>query len=385
MSYSSHFSQNVIEGKITEEGKGKPVVNANVYILKTLLGSSSGTDGKYEIKNIPDGYFTVVVSHVNYKTVKKVISLDKNKTVSLNFKLKPKLLQLPEIVVEGTEDEEWEDNFKLFKQQLLGIDLNARQCEILNPYSVEFTKTAGGWLKAKCKEPIIINNYALGYKLTYFLEYFETNGRTTKFSGQPYFEEIKPHNGEDENIYKNNRLKTYCGSLTHFLRTLIEQYDYLKGNSVAPGDVKSNRLRINGDNEKLTAEGFDAFTANGLPWESRYKPLFYPVDVSKIISKCENNTFYCLTFKNYLQVTYKREWEEYGYLEMRGLYNQAPGYQTSWIKLHKPEVLVDKNGHFFNEFAIETFGYWSYEKLADMLPYEYSVDDSTLVNVNWTY
>ncbi len=386
LSFSSVYAQNIIKGKVTEFGKGNPIVNANVYILKTLLGSSTNNNGNYEIKNIPDGYFTVVVSHINYKTVKKRFSFADNHTIIMDIELEPKLFQLPEVTVEVTEDEEWEDNFELFEKQLIGTGFNAKHCEILNPYSVEFTKTDDGWLKAECSEPIVINNYSLGYKLTYFLEFFETNGYTTKFSGQPHFEEIIPENKNDKNIYFENRLITYCGSLTHFLKSLIEQFNYLEEQDslISIDDTLASQVarRLN---TKLEENGFTVLSANSLPWQSRFTPLYYPVDVAKIISKCDDNIYYCLEFPNYLQITYDREWEDDEYLEMLGRYNEAPDYQTSWIKLHKNKVLVDKNGHFFDEFAIETFGYWSFEKLADMLPFEYTVDDSTLINVNWTY
>jgi len=380
------YAQSIIKGKITEYGSGKPVVNANVFILKTLLGSSTSNNGNYEIKDVPEGYFTVVISHINYKTVKKRLSSSNGNTIIMNVELEPKLLQLPEVTVEETEDEEWEENFEMFEKQLLGTGFNAKHCKILNPYSVEFTKTDDGWLKAECNEPIVIDNYALGYKLTYFLEFFETNGYTTKFSGQPHFEEIIPDNGNDKNIYDENRLITYCGSLTHFLKSLVEQFNYLeKQDSVIfEEDTLASQVSLR-LNSKLEENGFTVLSASNLPWKSRFTPLYYPVNVAKIISECEGSNYYCLEFKDYLQITYNREWEDDEYLEMLGRYNEAPDYQTSWIKLHKDKVIIDRKGHFFDEFAIETFGYWSFEKLSDMLPFEYEVDDSTLINANWTY
>ena len=379
-------AQSKIEGTVTDLETGKPVVNVNVYPLKTMLGSSTNKEGKFSINNIPPGIFYLVFSHVNYHAEKRKIKVTPLKQLNFNVKLKPKIYQLPAVTVEENKDEDWEENYELFKKQLLGTGFLAQQCEILNPYSVEFSKTEDGWLKAKCNTPLIIMNYGLGYKLKYFMDFFETNGYTTKFSGQPYFEEMQPANETDAQIYKENRLTAYCGSLTHFLRVLIEQYNYLneQDSSLSLDDTLAS-LVANRLNSKLTDNGFTVLSCTDLPWKSIIKPIIYPADVSKIVAKTPDKNYYTLTFPHYLQITYNREWEEEGYLELLGFYNQPPGYQTSWIMLHKFSVLLDSKGHFFDEFAIETFGYWAYEKLGDMLPFEYEIEDSVLQTVNWTY
>ena len=48
-----------------------------------------------------------------------------------------------------------------------------------------------------------------------------------------------------------------------------------------------------------------------------------------------------------------------------------PGYQQSIIKLHSPAVRFNDSGNYFDDFQIETFGYWAFERLADQLPFDF--------------
>lgn len=45
--------------------------------------------------------------------------------------------------------------------------------------------------------------------------------------------------------------------------------------------------------------------------------------------------------------------------------------QTSWIVLQQQYVAIDTSGHLFDPFAIKTYGYWSWERVAELLPWEY--------------
>jgi hypothetical protein len=54
--------------------------------------------------------------------------------------------------------------------------------------------------------------------------------------------------------------------------------------------------------------------------------------------------------------------------------------QISWITLPTDSVLIDTTGYHFDSFGIQTFGYWAFDRVSNMLPYEYYLPDSILVN-----
>ncbi len=61
-----------LSGKIRDEKTGEDIIGASVLIVGTKLGAATDIDGRYEIKKIPTGMYTLRVSFVGYET--KVIS-----------------------------------------------------------------------------------------------------------------------------------------------------------------------------------------------------------------------------------------------------------------------------------------------------------------------
>ncbi|NOX17809.1 MAG: hypothetical protein GXO87_05945, partial [Chlorobi bacterium] len=79
-----------------------------------------------------------------------------------------------------------------------------------------------------------------------------------------------------------------------------------------------------------------------------------------------------------IQVTYLREKEDEKYLRFIGVFRD-PVWQQSIIKLHSVAVKFNSRGYYFDDFQIETFGYWAFERLADQLPFNFTVPDSLLL------
>ena len=96
---STHSQTNSISGKITSKGEALPF--ANVYLANTKLGTSSNEDGFFELKNIPNGDYTLVSSSVGFNLKSLKIRLTGNEKLVKNFNLNENY-SLEEIVVSGT-------------------------------------------------------------------------------------------------------------------------------------------------------------------------------------------------------------------------------------------------------------------------------------------
>ena len=94
------YSQNSIKGKVTLDGE--PFSMVNVFIKKTRKGATTNNNGNYIIKNITEGKYTLMVSSMGFKTIRKQIIVTKNSNTTFNFKLKADETDLEEIVVSGT-------------------------------------------------------------------------------------------------------------------------------------------------------------------------------------------------------------------------------------------------------------------------------------------
>lgn len=89
-----------INGKISAEN-GEEIPYANLYLKQTKIGTSTNEIGFYELKNVPKGSYTLIVSSIGYKTKSIKISFTSDKTITKNIALLEDN-SLDEIVVTGT-------------------------------------------------------------------------------------------------------------------------------------------------------------------------------------------------------------------------------------------------------------------------------------------
>ncbi len=92
-----------LSGKVTSNNE--PVEFANVYLKGTQLGSSVDNKGKFILKNIPPGTYTVIASFIGFNKEKKIITLKANESAVLNFELTEDNSTLDEVVISGTMKE----------------------------------------------------------------------------------------------------------------------------------------------------------------------------------------------------------------------------------------------------------------------------------------
>lgn len=91
-----------IRGKVTESKTGSPLAFVNVVIKGTSLGGATNEDGVYEVKSVPAGSHTLVVTHVGYERqdIAGVVVRPDETTVQ-DFSLVDASVQLGDITVYG--------------------------------------------------------------------------------------------------------------------------------------------------------------------------------------------------------------------------------------------------------------------------------------------
>ena len=326
------------------------------------MGSSTNFDGIFKIENVAAGTFELAASHISYHIAISKVEIGKDSLeAKVDFNLDPKVNQLKELKVVSLKYKEWEKYYNIFKQEFLGSTRNASKCDILNPEVLDFTfNSFKRSIEVKAYKPLIIINTALGYELDYYLQYFEIGNGNTRSTGISNFKELEPKNEREERRWAKNRLKSYQGSLTHFLRSLI----------------KSNH----------EAEGYEIFSVERLPESEDVKAA--EVDISGILANSKNGNEKQIRFNNYLKIVYTKENESSSYVDnqikqamgidpyVKDYYNAVNrgaslGKQTSYMKLNFPVATINTRGFFNESLAVATFGYWSWERVAEYLPIEY--------------
>lgn len=360
---TQYFFEKVnIRGNVRDVDTNEPIPGINVYVAGTLKGSSTDINGNFELKGLTPGKYEIVFSHIVYNLAHTLVTVEGDQQfVHIPIKLEPKITQLQdvEVVANSETQKNWQRGFKVFKEEFFGNSQNAGKCSIKNPevLDIEYDRI-NGELKATADEPLIIENLALGYRINYILELFEHTPTVTRLLGISNFEELPVNNNAERKRVIRNRQKSYQGSMTHFLRSLT--------------------------NGKLKKEGFVIDEVDELP--STINNSYFELP-AKLHADREQFAFdNTLKFTKYLLVIYTKEYESSAYvfdqLQMSNqnaaaFNNSLVGVnrnvgQMSFIKLNLPVVTINSKGFFNEPLAVTTYGYWSWERVAEYMPFEYS-------------
>jgi outer membrane receptor protein involved in Fe transport len=89
-----------IAGTVSEQGRGEPLVGANVTVVGTRLGASTGPDGSYFILNIPPGTYDLRVTLIGYApTTITSVRVEVDRTARTDVQCAPSAVGMDEVVV----------------------------------------------------------------------------------------------------------------------------------------------------------------------------------------------------------------------------------------------------------------------------------------------
>jgi hypothetical protein len=106
-----------ITGVVKEKASSETIIGANVVIQGTLIGASTNFDGKYEIRNLNPGRYTIQVSFISYETQTfEGVLVEANKATVINVDMVPISLQL-DVVDIVTQISREKENILLLEQK----------------------------------------------------------------------------------------------------------------------------------------------------------------------------------------------------------------------------------------------------------------------------
>lgn len=95
-----------ITGVVTDAENGEPLPGANVVLLNTSLGTSTGVEGQYALKGVPAASYTMKVTFIGYESDTQSIALDSGESLTVDVALKAQPFVGDEVVVTGTKQTE---------------------------------------------------------------------------------------------------------------------------------------------------------------------------------------------------------------------------------------------------------------------------------------
>jgi len=218
------FTQNnwQISGKVIDIDKSV-VPFANVFVNNTRIGTSTDENGFF-VLTIPARIQQVelVVSSVGFNTIKRKLTNKDQQLQNLVIAFENGI-QLKEIAITAKRDKEWKRKWKIFERGLMGESDLRSKCRILNPEVVRLEYDKDKNVVATAEKPIIIQNNALGLIINYHIDFFETNGVKTLYSGSKFFKNIDSNNTDLQKKWIKPRKDAYVNTFRNFLVSLSQQ------------------------------------------------------------------------------------------------------------------------------------------------------------------
>lgn len=340
----------LVKGKVVDKNTEAPLAGASVFAQNTTIGEATDADGNFSIW-LPQGGYSLVTTYTGYETQTVRVNAS-SQNDSVLFELNPEIKSLETITISISNEvkDGWEKYGTFFTDNFIGQTNFSKLCFIKNPEVLHFYfNKRRNSLKVLAKEPLVVDNFALGYTLKFAIDSFTNNynSETNLFIGYPLFTEMTG-TPDQQKMWEANRAIAYKGSLLQFMRSLYSQT--LEENGFEIQFIVNN----NGEDYPIKLGNV-------------YGALNYNKDDStKTVEFHPNQSEVALIYKN--------ADPEKTYTNMDSTAKKT--FQLSTLIFPKGEkFFIDENGYFYDQEDLITNGYLGYKKIGDMLPYNYKPEE----------
>lgn len=344
----AQFETYTISGKVIDGNTKLPLQGASVFAQNTTIGTATDQQGNFTLR-LQNGGYDLIITFTGYQTVNRRITtadaLDKNIVVEVAQKEKA----LEDVVIKASNEvkDGLEKYGSFFEENFIGKTTNSSQCVIKNKDVLHFFfSKKKNRLKITATEPLEIENKALGYSIKYTLDSFthEYGTQLSTYSGYPLFKDLQPADEAQKASWLSNRLKAYNGSMLHFMRS-----------------VHDKRIKEEGFEIQFVARTNETETA--IPVADFYGALNYTKnDTTQVVEIAPNQPN--------IAVLYNKQAPDPLYLSTTG--DVARKFQLSVVTIVADQsVGIEQNGYYYDQNDVVINGYWSWQKVADALPYDF--------------
>jgi len=371
-----------ISGIVTD-GKGMTLPGATVFITNSRYIQATNNGGKFSFGNITPGTYEVVVKMLGFEPDIQSVTV-RDKPISLIVTLKESITALKAVTISGTPDPNREKYLELFLKNFIGETVNSEQCKLLNPNALRFHfNAAENALQASADDFLVVENQALGYTLKYLLTKFdlELHHGVLYITGSPYFEELKGTVIQQKK-WEENRRVAYLSSQRHFFNAvmnntvkdegflvykIIDRSAYIAMKYVEQSACLHFSQLIGHRMINQYAVEVSAIDSLFTPDDKNFKTLISP-------RKVAGNDTMRLGFI----VVYTGEGEAALFyhtgnpllLPVQLSKKKSNHRQISQLLPLTDTITIDRN-YGWPEKGFDIFGYWAWERIADLTPLDY--------------
>ncbi len=359
------IAQNLVKGHVVDENS-KSIFNVTIYVDGSTIQTKTNNQGNFEL-NLPNGQYNLIARADMFENY--ILVINTNQKQNYTIVLEPEIIALQEAKVKSISKKDWEYYYQTFLKLFLGTNEAAKKTKIENPKDLRFSyDNKAKILTAYSRNPLQITNNYLGYKIEYDLVDFNVDFKSNYALtlGTALFTDLNVDSVESKK-WKENRNKSYLGSINHFIKAVydekIEQEGY---------DVKRIIRQENPAYQKYKDEillGAKMTLGSAPPKIIKYLVnQKVPIDSLRIIKEQDKY----INFKGLYSVVYTKEKEEKEYIKQMGL---TYGSSQASIFFLKDDVLkIEENGTYYHPSNLVVEGYWSWEKIGNMVPMDYKIE-----------
>jgi hypothetical protein len=339
-------AQGIVVGRLIDTETKAPLRGAHIFLSGTKIGTQTDHTGRYALRDIPPGFYRLVVSSIGYGRKTYGLQMGPGDHKNIDLSLKQVVYEMNDLDV--LNDDKWRKHYEQFEELFLGFTEEAESMVILNPQVLRFDSNFWGRLNAKATAPLQIVNNALGYQIIYYLNEFKYTGRRTWWDGEPLFTEMTPSDSLQQAEWEANRRKAFYGSMRHFWLSLLDN--------------------------RLDEEGFLLFNIKESAHPG-FSDTRRPIEVDRLIEEGEKAFLHRVQYSGSLEIIYTREAEDIRYLDWARDLGRGPiRSQVSWLELNDRFITVDADGEVVEPYGAIQLGYFGFQRLADLTPRDYRPD-----------
>ncbi|MEM8896165.1 MAG: carboxypeptidase-like regulatory domain-containing protein [Bacteroidota bacterium] len=358
-----HAQVATIEGYIYDADTKEPIIGANVFLNNSTIGAATDIDGFYKIPRVPLGEFELVVTYISHKSKSLLVNISQRTAYKADFIIEPDLKQLDAVTVRGS-NAQWKRSLGFFKKYFLGTSYYSNKCKLRNPEVLDFDFDDETLVtSATANGELIIDNEALGYTIYYSLEQFEWDNTDCRvMEGKTRFEPKEAPDRKRAYQWQRNRKRAFNGSIQQFFMTLAR--------------------------DTLPAEGFTAYRLQNIPDAfSRGEEPRYGLKLDTLLVYDSVNHNFNFSFNDYLEVVYENEpqpsaYQKFKEQRIKSDLRTPEGFerlpQVSILELKSDEIRFDATGYVYNPTDYIVYGYWAWERMADLVPIDYDPEEPAL-------
>jgi hypothetical protein len=341
-----------ITGIVVEKGSGLPLPFANIFVNNTTQGIATDEAGKFSLSGDFPAQIELVASFVGYVTQVKAVSFEGKSKVEVIFELSFNESNLSEIELKAKRDKSWEHNLKLFGEVFLALpdDSYKSQVDILNPWVIDFekvkVKNGKNYLRASAQEPLKITNWALGYRMDYYLQDFRLLRDGSRYFGQAQYEPLIPIDAQEELSWENARQSNYHSSLRQLNQSiLLNSPDSIYFSLFKKLPDQTNRRRTNVFNIELNQ-------------------TIFPIQKDSILRRPLGDGNFRIFLAERLEIHHiDKPWPNDYYTDIY--------HPISWIEAPDGFYDLDRNGTLLNPTQLVLSGYLGRQRVARTLPLDF--------------